>query len=130
MSLIPIKNESTPLPKKTPKTKPSLHAIQPNGGSPVLRFSGFIRKIIITAKEKEKERDQRNRSKKEKSTIIVNTGDANNTTTSPPFPPKPTTVPNIVTPILKLPPSDYRVDRSFLSETLSDSAGSQKRFFG
>ena len=53
----------------------------------------------------------------------MNTGDANNSTTSPPFPPKPTTVPTIVAPILTLPLSDYRVDSCFLYETLSDSAG-------
>ena len=57
----------------------------------------------------------------------MNTGDANNSTTSPPFPPKPTTVPNIVAPILTLPPSDYRVDRYFLSETLSDSVGESEK---
>ena len=51
-SSIPIKNASTPLPKKDPKTKPSSHAIQPNGGGSVLRFSGFARKIIISVKEK------------------------------------------------------------------------------
>ena len=85
-SSIPIKNASTPLPKKYPKTKPSSHVIKPNGGSSVLRFIGFTRKIIITDKEKDKERDQRKRSKKEESTSIVNTGDANNSTTSPPFP--------------------------------------------
>ena len=32
-------------------------------------------------------------------------------------------MPNIVALILTLPPSEYRVDRCFLSETLSDSAG-------
>ena len=31
-SSIPIKNASTTLPKKDPKTKPSSHSIQPNGG--------------------------------------------------------------------------------------------------
>ena len=41
-SSIPIKNASTPLPNKYPKTNPSSHAIQPNGGSYVLRFSGFM----------------------------------------------------------------------------------------
>ena len=114
VSSIPIKNASTTLPKKDPKTKPSSHSIQPNGGSSVMRFSGFMRDIIITAKEKEKERDQRKRSKNEESTSIVNTCDANNSTTSPPFPPKPTAVPNIVAPILILPQSDYRVDFFFL----------------
>ena len=44
-----------------------------------------------------------------------------------PFPPKPTTVTNIVAPILTLPPSDYRVDRYFLSETLSDSTGESEK---
>ena len=69
-SSIPIKNASTPLPKKDPKTKPSLHAIQPNGGSPVLRFSGFMRKIIITAKEKEKERDQKSGQKRRRAQVL------------------------------------------------------------
>ena len=127
---IPIKNASNPLTKKYPKTKPSLHAIKPNGGNSLLRFSGFTRNIIITAKEKGKERDQRKRSKKEESTSIVDAGNAKNSTTSPHFPPKPTTVPNIVAPILTLPPSDYRVDRCFLSETLSDSAGELENIFG
>ena len=109
----PIKDASTPLPKKDPKTKPSSHGIQPNGKISVLRFSGLTRKIIITAKEKEKERDWRKRSKEEESTSIVNTGYAKKSTTSHPFAPKPTTVPNTVAPIRTLPPSDYRVERCF-----------------
>ena len=34
---------------------------------------------------------------------------------------------NIVAPILTLPPSEYRVDHCFLSETLSDSAGESEK---